>query len=196
MRTIQGCINCGDEREITSHGLCQKCLMRQRREKERESVFPDRSQKRYIAEITKQLQDLVKLNKLVSVDLVDVFSDQDATVIKGVTLPYTVERLKKLNPAAEPDEDDALPDNVNPEGHVNSASQTSDAEPELAANDAVEANVNPGEPAQTVNANSEVNVNRKTDQNVETEPTVDDDFEVDADSEQSCGSRPEELKEA
>jgi hypothetical protein len=47
-RTIALCQNCGDPREIVSHGLCSKCLMRCRREQELRDgpwwVGPDRTQ--------------------------------------------------------------------------------------------------------------------------------------------------------
>lgn len=49
MRMIDKCLNCQERREIVSHGLCAKCLMRQRRAREKRFEpewisHPDRSQ--------------------------------------------------------------------------------------------------------------------------------------------------------
>lgn len=41
-RKIEGCINCGDVREIAAHGLCFRCYRREDRAKERQLIGLDR----------------------------------------------------------------------------------------------------------------------------------------------------------
>ena len=100
MRRIDKCINCGDQREIVSHGLCAKCYMEGRREAEKRDepswASPDRSERRYIAERNKMLVNLTKINKLV--DETPCLSPEDAQAIKTVIRPYMLERVESLAP--------------------------------------------------------------------------------------------------
>jgi hypothetical protein len=105
MRRVRGCINCGEEREIVAFGLCSMCYMRHRRAEESARLVPDRSQRKYIAERTKQLQSLIKLISLVNIDLAEVLSDEDAAMLKSIVHPYAFERVMQLNAAAEPDDE-------------------------------------------------------------------------------------------
>jgi hypothetical protein len=100
MRRIDKCMNCGDERELVSHGLCAKCYMEQRREAEKRDepswASPDRSERRYIAERNKMLVNLTRINKLV--DETPCLSPEDAQAIKTVIRPYMLERVESLAP--------------------------------------------------------------------------------------------------
>ncbi len=58
MRRVDRCLNCGDQRELVSHGLCAKCLMQHRRAAERQGELgwlagPDRSQNRSQRELNR-----------------------------------------------------------------------------------------------------------------------------------------------
>lgn len=58
MRKTDNCLNCGDPREIVSHGLCAKCMMQQRRAEEKADdpswmTGPDRSQRREQRDLNK-----------------------------------------------------------------------------------------------------------------------------------------------
>lgn len=100
MRRIDTCINCGDERELVSHGWCARCYMGQRREAEKRDepawASPDRSQRRYIAERNKMLVNLTKIVKLV--DETPCISPDDIQAIKTVIRPYLLERAESLAP--------------------------------------------------------------------------------------------------
>jgi hypothetical protein len=41
-RKVEGCLNCGEVREIAAHGLCFKCYRREDRAKDREFTSTDR----------------------------------------------------------------------------------------------------------------------------------------------------------
>jgi hypothetical protein len=103
MRRIDKCMNCGDERELVSHGLCAKCYMGQRREAEKRDepswASPDRSERRYIAERNKMLVNLTKIVKIV--DETPCLSPEDALAIKTVIRPYLLERAESLAPKPE-----------------------------------------------------------------------------------------------
>jgi hypothetical protein len=65
-RNVNACTNCGDDREIVSHGLCQKCLMANRRASEREQepswlVGPDRSQNKSQRELNRMRVNFSKM---------------------------------------------------------------------------------------------------------------------------------------
>ena len=100
MRRNDKCINCGDQRDIVSHGLCAKCYMEGRREAEKRDepswASPDRSERRYIAERNKMLVNLTKINKLV--DETPCLSPEDTQAIKTVIRPYMLERVESLAP--------------------------------------------------------------------------------------------------
>jgi hypothetical protein len=58
MRTTAKCLQCGDSREIVSHGLCDRCLMQNRRAEEKASdppwlAGPDRTQRREQRDLNK-----------------------------------------------------------------------------------------------------------------------------------------------
>jgi hypothetical protein len=103
VRRIDTCINCGDERELVSNGLCARCYMGQRREAEKRDepswASPDRSQRRYIAERNKMLVNLTKIVKIV--DETPCLSPEDALAIKTVIQPYLLERAESLAPKPE-----------------------------------------------------------------------------------------------
>lgn len=100
MRRIDNCMNCGDERELVSHGLCAGCYMKQRREAEKRDepswASPDRSERRYIAERNKMLINLTKIVKIV--DETPCLSPEDGLAIKTVIRPYLLERAESLAP--------------------------------------------------------------------------------------------------
>lgn len=100
MRSIDKCMNCGDEREIVANRICAKCYMARRREAEKRDepswASPDRSQRRYIAERNKMLVNLTKIVKIV--DETPCLSPEDALAIKTVIRPYLLERAESLAP--------------------------------------------------------------------------------------------------
>ena len=100
MRSIDKCMNCGDEREIVANRICAKCYMARRREAEKRDepswAIPDRSQRRYIAERNKMLVNLTKIVKIV--DETPCLSPEDALAIKTVIRPYLLERAESLAP--------------------------------------------------------------------------------------------------
>ena len=100
MRSIDKCMNCGDEREIVANRICAKCYMARRREAEKRDepswARPDHSQRRYIAERNKMLVNLTKIVKLV--DETPCISPDDILAIKTVIRPYLLERAESLAP--------------------------------------------------------------------------------------------------
>ena len=159
MRTVHGCINCGDEREIVAHGLCSKCYMARRREREVEFVLPHRSQKSALAERNKEHGRLVGVVKLV--DEVECLSDHERQVVKAIIQPHLVRYAVALVPAVG-QTSGSEPDSIVVE------EPREEVEPESTVNDAVEVDddfwhdeeYSPRDDSEsTVNAEDGVNVN-------------------------------------
>jgi hypothetical protein len=102
-RPVHKCQECGDPREIVSHGLCAKCLMSMRREADRrgEPVF-DPCQYAYLQELNSYLNRLVRASSaLEDAPVPDIFvTPADLLYVRRV-LREAVEKVQAVKATTE-----------------------------------------------------------------------------------------------
>jgi hypothetical protein len=87
VRRIDGCINCGEEREIAAHGLCFKCYRKKERDDDRKFAGVDRHNPGLNKEHTKLLRGFTQ----VMVGLSDLgVSEADVLSVRRILEPYLV----------------------------------------------------------------------------------------------------------
>jgi len=85
MRREDGCINCGEVREIAAHGLCFKCYRREDRAKERQLIGVDR----HNPGIRREDKKMFRGFSSVMTDLSDLaVSRSDVLAIRRIIEPY------------------------------------------------------------------------------------------------------------
>lgn len=102
MRSVSECANCQELREITSHGLCQKCLMKQRRAREKANepswaVCPDRSQSRQQKELNKMRTNCSRMLELLDGTRIStyVLPDENYREIKRMLIT-AIDRIDQM----------------------------------------------------------------------------------------------------
>jgi len=117
-RKIEGCINCGEVREIAAHGLCFKCYRREDRAKGRQLIGVDR----HNPGIRREHKKMFRGFSSVMTGLSDLgVSKTDVLAIRGVIDPYLDPIAKYL--AAPSGQVDAA---VNGEQELRNSSQCTD----------------------------------------------------------------------
>ena len=108
-RKVEGCLNCGEVREIAAHGLCFKCYRREDRANERKFAATDRHNPGVLKEHKKMLRGFASVMGGLS-DL--GVSRTDVLAIRRALEPYLLPISSLLALASESEE---IPNAVNGE---------------------------------------------------------------------------------
>jgi hypothetical protein len=111
-RKVEGCLNCGEVREIAAHGLCFKCYRREDRANERKFAATDRHNPGVLKEHKKMLRGFASVMSGLS-DL--GVSRPDVLAIRRALEPYLLPISSLLALAPESEENSSV---------VNSEQQT------------------------------------------------------------------------
>jgi hypothetical protein len=100
VRKKDGCVNCGEVREIAAHGRCFKCYRRKDREADREFAYVDRHNPGVRREHTRVLRGFTSV--LSGLGELGV-SQNEVMVIRRMLEPYLALVSKFLVPEVAPD---------------------------------------------------------------------------------------------